>query len=135
MASSACTGYYQWLPSSVQLQPQGNNLLLPSSEVTTEHYGLITLPWQQLFPTLIALKGGHIQGSLLYQCTLNQLKVSLGEGLNSSALLRTLNSPHPNRPLTITYTRIAQSVPLIVWLPGLQSININHRGHILTVNS
>ena len=51
---------------------------------------------------LIALKGGHIQGSLLYQCTLNQLKVSLGEGLNSSASPRTLNFPHPNRPLTIT---------------------------------
>ena len=32
---------------------------------------------------LIALKGGHIQGSLLYQCTLNQLKVSLGEGFTS----------------------------------------------------
>ena len=35
----------------------------------------------------------HIQGLLLYQCTLNQLKVSLGEGFKSS---RTLNSPHPN---------------------------------------
>ena len=28
------------------------------------------------FSTHIALKGGHIQGSLLYQCTLNQLKVT-----------------------------------------------------------
>ena len=55
-----------------------------------------TLPWQTLFPTLIALKGGHIQGSLLYQCTLNQLMVSLGEGLKSSASPRSLNSPHPN---------------------------------------
>ena len=44
----------------------------------------------------LALKGGHIQGSLLYQCTLNQLKVSLGEGLKSSASPRTLNTPHPN---------------------------------------
>ncbi len=48
------------------------------------------------FPTFIALKGGHIQGSLLYQCTLNQLKVSLGEGLNSLPSPRTLNSPYPN---------------------------------------
>ena len=54
------------------------------------------------FSTLIALKGGHVQGSLLYQCTLNQLKVSLGEGLKSSASPWTLNSPHPNGPLTIT---------------------------------
>ena len=55
MASSACAAYHQWLPSSVQLQPhagqyhviallcgkpQGNNLLLPCSGVTTEHYGI-----------------------------------------------------------------------------------------------
>ena len=32
----------------------------------------------------------------IYQCTLNELKVSLGEGLKSSALPRTLNSPHLN---------------------------------------
>ena len=54
---------------------------------------ICTLPWQSLFPMLIGLEGGHIQGSLLYQC---KLKVSLGEGLKSSASPRTLNSPHPN---------------------------------------
>ena len=43
------------------------------------------------FPTPIVLKGGHIQGSLLYQCILHQLKdPQFGEGLNSS---------HPNCPL------------------------------------
>ena len=69
-----------------------------------------TLPWQPLFPTLIALKGGHIQGSLLYQCTLNQLKVSLGGGLKSSAWPRTLNFPHPNCPLIITKREVVSAL-------------------------
>ena len=63
---------------------------------------ICTLPWQPLFPTLIALKGGNILGSLLYQCTLNQLKVSLGEELKSSALIAS-DFKFPLPKLTFNY--------------------------------
>ena len=66
-----------------------------------------TLLWQPIFPMLITrvygIKEDHMQGSLLYQCILKQLKVSLGEGLNS---------PHPNCPLTITY--LLENIPVLV---------------------
>ena len=60
-----------------------------------------------------------MQGSLLYQCILNQLKVSLVEGsLKYSALPRTLNSPHPNCPLIITCFPFHKRQKL-GWRPGI----------------
>ena len=75
MASSAFAAYHQWLPSSVQLQPQGTIMLLPSSVVShraitcycppviAHLWGYYRALWHiiiaQLVPLIVWLQGLH----------------------------------------------------------------------------